>query len=27
MRKALHGIAEMERGGKRPRGFNLPFMR
>jgi signal recognition particle subunit SRP54 len=27
MRKALHGIAEMERGGKRPRGLNLPFMR
>jgi signal recognition particle subunit SRP54 len=27
MRKMLHGIAEMERGGKRPRGFQLPFMR
>jgi signal recognition particle subunit SRP54 len=27
MRKALHGIAEMERSGKRPRGFQLPFMR
>src|SRR5437667_8161033 len=27
MRKALQGIAEMERGGKRGRGFQLPFMR
>jgi signal recognition particle subunit SRP54 len=27
MRKALHGIAELEKGGKRPRGFQLPFMR
>jgi signal recognition particle subunit SRP54 len=27
MRKALHGFAEMERGGKRPRGMQLPFMR
>lgn len=27
MRKMLHGIAEMEKGGKRARGFQLPFMR
>jgi signal recognition particle subunit SRP54 len=27
MRKALAGIAEMERSGKRPRGFQLPFVR
>jgi signal recognition particle subunit SRP54 len=27
MRKALSGIADMERGGKRPRGFQIPFMR
>jgi signal recognition particle subunit SRP54 len=27
MRKMLHGIAEMEKGGKRGRGMQLPFMR
>ena len=27
MRKMLHGFAEMEKGGKRARGFQLPFMR
>jgi hypothetical protein len=27
MRKQLAGIAEMERSGKRPRGFQLPFVR
>ena len=27
MRKALHGLAEMERSGKPPRGFQMPFFR
>jgi signal recognition particle subunit SRP54 len=27
MRKALHGLAEMEKSGKPPRGFNMPFFR
>jgi signal recognition particle subunit SRP54 len=27
MRKMMHGIAEMERGGRRARGMQLPFMR
>ena len=27
MRKALSGIADMERSGKRPRGMQFPFMR
>jgi signal recognition particle subunit SRP54 len=27
MRKALHGITQMEKSGKRPRGFQMPFFR
>jgi signal recognition particle subunit SRP54 len=27
MRKALHGLAEMEKSGKPPRGFQMPFFR
>jgi hypothetical protein len=27
MRKTLHGITQMEKSGKRPRGFQMPFFR